>query len=115
MVDNLIGLLETLKVPVIKQGSLAPNEPYPETFITFWGRNEDEHSAYDNETQLAEYDFDVNVYSTSPNTAYTMLESIRQLLKANGYIITTRGFDVQSDEPTHTGRGLDVAYLKTEN
>jgi len=113
MEDNLIALLGTFGYPVIRQGSLAPSESYPDTFFTFWNNDESEHSAYDNDTTSAEYSFDVNVYSTSAATAYSLLDSARDALKANGYIITTRAFDVPSGEITHAGRGLTVAYLKT--
>lgn len=115
MEDTLIGLLSTLKYPVIRQGSLAPDEAYPDTFFTFWNNDETEHSAYDNKTANVDYDFDVNVYSTEPDTAYQLLSQARKLLKENGWIIATRGYDVASDEITHIGRGMEILYLKTEN
>lgn len=115
MEDILIELLSTLKYPVIRQGSLAPDETYPNTFFTFWNNDETEHSAYDNDTVNVDYDFDVNVYSTNPDTAYQLLSQARKLLKENGWIIATRGYDVASDEITHIGRGMEILYLKTEN
>lgn len=115
MEDILIELLSTLKYPVIRQGSLAPDETYPDTFFTFWNNDETEHSAYDNDTINVDYDFDVNVYSTNPDTAYQLLSQARKLLKENGWIIATRGYDVASDEITHIGRGMEILFLKTEN
>lgn len=115
MEDTLIELLSTLKYPVIRQGSLAPDEAYPDTFFTFWNNDETEHSAYDNDTVNVDYDFDVNVYSTNPDTAYQLLSQARKLLKENGWIIATRGYDVASDEITHIGRGMEILFLKTEN
>lgn len=115
MEDILIELLSTLKYPVIRQGSLAPDETYPDTFFTFWNNDETEHSAYDNDTVNVDYDFDVNVYSTNPDTAYQLLSQARKLLKENGWIIATRGYDVASDEITHIGRGMEILFLKTEN
>lgn len=112
--DTLINLLETFNVPVIRQGSLAPDQAYPDTFFTFWNNDESEHSAYDNETANVDYDFDVNVYSTNPGTAYSLIKQSRELLKQNGWIIATRGYDVSSDEITHVGRGMEVLYLNTE-
>ena len=112
--DTLINLLGTFNVPVIRQGSLAPDQAYPDTFFTFWNNDESEHSAYDNETANVDYDFDVNVYSTNPDTAYSLLKQSRELLKRNGWIIATRGYDVSSDEITHVGRGMEVLYLNTE-
>lgn len=112
MEDTLIALLETFKYPVIRQGSLAPDEPYPDTFFTFWCTSEDGESFYDNDAASVSYDYYVNVYSTSPNTVYTLLESARTLLRENGWITVQRGFDIASDEITHTGRGMEVEYLK---
>ncbi len=112
MEDSLISILETLKYPVIRQGSLPPDQAYPATFITFWNRTEDGQSFYDNETASVVYLFDVNVYSTSPDTAYSVLESARTALKAAGWIITERGYDARSDEITHIGRGLRTVYLE---
>ena len=114
MEDSLIELLETFDIPVIRQGSLAEDEAYPDTFFTFWNNDEIEHSAYDNETVLANYDYDVNCYSTDPDTAYSTLREARALLKRNGWIIASMGYDVASDEITHIGRGMNVVYLNTE-
>lgn len=111
MEDNLITLLESFEFPVIRQGSLAPDQKYPETFFTFWNNDETEHSAYDNDTVSVDYNFDVNVYSTSPDLVYSLLEQARTLLKSAGWIIVTRAYDVSSDEITHVGRGMNVIYL----
>lgn len=114
MEDNLVELLATFKYPVMRQGSIGANEEYPETFFTFWCNEETEHSAYDNETFNTDNSFDVNVYSTDPDTAYSLQRQARDLLKTNGWTITSRGYDVPSDEITHTGRGMEVVYLKNE-
>lgn len=115
MEDNLIELLERFGYPVIRQGSLGPNEKYPDTFFTFWNNDETEHSAYDNHTVNADYDYDVNVYSTSPAKAYNLLAQARNILRENGWVSPSRGYDVQSDEVTHVGRGMEITYLKNEN
>lgn len=114
MEDNLIALLESLKYPVIRQGSLAPDQSYPNTFFTYWNNDEVGESFYDNETTSVDYSFDVNVYSTDPNLAYDLLRQARELLKSNGWIITTRGYDVPSDEITHIGRGMEIEFLNFE-
>ena len=115
MEDKLIELLQTICPNVLKQGSLAAGEDYPQKFFTFWNNEEFEQAAYDNNTQFVVYDFDVNAYSTEPEEVYTMIKSARELLKANGWTIQSRGYDVASDEETHTGRGMQVLFLKNEN
>lgn len=108
MEDRLIELLETFGYPVFRQGSLSEDEPYPDTFFTFWCNDEYEAAAYDNETKRVTYDFDVNVYSTDPTTVYSLTSSARALLKKNGFVTPSRGYDVGSDEETHTGRGMNA-------
>ena len=113
--DILIELLERFNYPVIRQGSMDEKEEYPDTFITFWNNAEEEHSAYDNITTSVIYDFDVNTYSSDAAKAYDLLREVRICLKENGFIISGRGHDVASDTTTHTGRGMNVLYLKNEN
>ena len=115
VVDKLIELLETFEYPVIRQGSLGPDEAYPDTFFTFWSPDDSEHSAYDNEEALVEWIFNVNVYSTDVDKTYGLLDEARALLKSAGFTATTRGYDAASDEITHTGRGMVVAFIATEN
>lgn len=111
MEDELIGILESLGYPVYRQGCMLTDEEYPPTFLTFWNNTEYENSAYDNKTAGVVYDYDVNVYSNNPDTVYTMLNIVRDNLKANGFIIPDRGHDVASDYATHSGRGLNTIYL----
>lgn len=114
MEDNLIALLEIYKYPVRRQGSFAPSEAYPDTFITFWNNSEVEESAYDDQTASSVYDYSVNVYSTDPSIPFTLLRQIRADLRANGWTASDRGHDVMSDEMSHVGRGIDVEYLNFE-
>lgn len=114
MEDELIRLLETKKYPVFRQGSLTEKDAYPETFITFWNTEELGESFYDNGVALTSHSFDVNVYSSSPDTAYSLQRELRDMLKENGWTIQSRGYDVASDEPTYIGRGFAVIFLKNE-
>lgn len=112
MKDALIALLETLGYPVFLQGSLAPDEPYPDTFLTFWNGSADDQDHYDNQPINFVWEFDVNVYSTDPEIVNTALLTARTLLRANGWVVGGKGYDAASDEPTHTGRGITVFYLE---
>lgn len=114
MEDALITILSSFNYPVYRQGSLGDN-PYPETFFTFWNSDESEHSAYDNDTASVDFTYMVNVYSTSPSLAYSVLDQARRALKTAGWIIATRGYDAASDEITHIGRGMLIHYLGSEN
>ena len=56
----------------------------------------------------------MNFYSTDPALTYAALEQARIELKKNGFIISGKGYDIGSDEATHTGRGMNVLFLETE-
>ena len=112
MEDKLIELLETLGYPVLRQGSLTEGEEYPDTMITFWENEDLDDNHYDNNPTCVIWDYDVNVYSTDPELVYSTLDSARSLLRDNGFIIARRGYDIMSDIPTQTGRGMNVVYLQ---
>ena len=114
MEDELIQILSSFKLPVIRQGSLAPDEDYPEEFFTFWSNDEEGQSYYDNDLFLSYEDFSVNVYTEDPDRAYELLRQARTNLKANDWIIYRRGYDVASDVITHIGKGMEVMKLKQE-
>ena len=112
MKDLLIELLETFKYPVFLQGAMAEDEVYPDSFFTFWNNSSNDWHPYDNEPSGFVWDFDVNFYSIDPTLVNSMLEDVRTLLKANGFIISGKGYDLASDEPTHTGRGINARIIE---
>lgn len=112
MEDKLIEILETFGYPVVRQGSLGPDEEYPDSFFTFWNNDSPDHAHYDNAEYGTEWDFDVNFYSIDPEKTYQVLADARIKLKQNKWIIPGKGYDVASDEVTHTGRGMRVFYLE---
>lgn len=114
--ENIIEATTPAKdIPIFKQGSLGEDDTYPDTFLTFWENPEAEQSAYDNDTATVVWSFDVNAYSKSPNTVYSLTNALRAAYKADGWQTPDRGHDVASDEITHTGRGISVTYLTTYN
>ena len=112
MTDKLIELLEGHDYPVYRQGSVT--QEYPDSFFTFWNTDSPDHAHYDNETYGISWAFMVNFYSTDPELTYSVLEEARQTLKDAEFIIYGKGYDVNSDEPTHTGRGFTAYFLETK-
>lgn len=115
MENSLIELLESFGYPVMRQGSLAPDESYPNTFFTFWNNDEIGESYYDNDVISINYSFSVSIYSIDPLIAYNLLRQAKTLLKSNGWIVPEFGYDVPSDEITHVGRGMQIEFLNFEN
>lgn len=111
MKELLISLLESFGYPVFQQGSLD-DDPYPESFFTFWNDDSYDGHHYNNCAISTVWSFDVNFYSTDPALVNTVLIKAKTLLKSNKFIISGKGHDVGSDEPTHTGRGINVLYIE---
>lgn len=113
MEDRLITILQQFGFPVFRQGSMNNEDGYPENFFTFWNNESTDHAHYSNDEYGVTWNFDVNFYSSDPVSTYEYLEKARLALKSDGWIITGRGYDVASDEASHTGRGMNALYLET--
>ena len=91
---------------------MSDDEAYPPTLITFWNNDSPDHAHYDNSEYGSAWDYTVFVYSSDPTLVYSVLMDIRTALKNADWIVPSKGFDVASDEPTHTGRAIEVFYLE---
>lgn len=105
-------LTEAFGYPVILQGSLSTEDAYPDSFFTFWNNSTNDDEFYDNTETETIWDFDLNFYSTDPVEVNTILLEAKTLLKAVGFIPDGSGYDVMSDEPTHTGRGINLLFIE---
>ena len=114
MEDLLIQLLETFGYPVRLQGSLLPDEPYPDHFFTYWNDSSDGISFYNNDETAILWQYNVNFYSCDPLLVNSKLIEAKNLLKQNGFLVSGAGYSLASDEPTHTGRGITVLYRQKQ-
>lgn len=113
MKELLISVLETIcPNNVFLQGTLAENEQYPESFITFWTDYTDDNSHYDNAVHSINWSFTVIFYSSNPALVLSKPAEIRTALKAAGFIPQGRGNDTPSDQPSHTGWAMDFIYTE---
>lgn len=112
MKDLLIQTLEPLGYPIFQQGTLNEDDGYPESFFTFWNNDSYDGKHYDNEAINCIWDFDVNFYSSDPALVNTKLIEAKTKLKQQGFVVSGKGYDVASDEPTHTGRGINVLKIE---
>lgn len=110
MEDLLIKILSEFGFPVIRQGSLG-EEKYPADFFTFWNNQSSESGFYDNDSTSEIGDFDVNFYSNNPQNTYDVLQAAKKKLKEKNFIVADSGHDVASDEPSYTGRGINVLFI----
>lgn len=114
MEDLLISTLEALNYPVRLQGSLLPNENYPDNFFTFWNDAADGASFYSNDEHSIIWQYSLNFYSVDPVLVSSKLLEAKKLLKSAGWIVSGAGYSVMSDEPTHTGRGITIRYRQEQ-
>ena len=112
MKELLIETLKPLGYPIRLQGSFKEGEAYPNNFFTFWNNDVSGDEFYDNDEHSFIWDFDLMFYSTDPKLVNEKLLEAKQLLKENGFIVSGKGYDVVSDEPTHTGRGINVLKIE---
>lgn len=110
MKQELISLLSSFKYPVYLQGSLTGS--YPDSFFTIWNDDTNDGAHYDNNAITCIWDFTVYFYSVDPIKVNTVLDEIKRLLRSNGWIVGGKGRDVPTDEPSHTGRSLEVKFIE---
>lgn len=108
--NNLVALLESLGYPAFLQGSLNPDDQYPESFFTFWNFSTPESAFYDDAANRAVWGFWIYFYSVDPLLVEQVPEQARKLLKQNGWILAGKPNDISVDRPTHTGV-IITAYI----
>lgn len=114
MEDLLISTLGALGYPVRLQGSLLPDESYPDSFFTYWNDSADGSSYYSNNEGAILWAYSLNFYSTDPVLVNAKLLEAKALLKGAGFVVSGAGYDVPSDETTHTGRGISLLYRQEQ-
>ena len=112
MEDLLISVLQEIGYPVMLQGSLLPDEPYPDNFFTFWNNSSEDSSFYDNAEHSTIYRYTICFYSISPSLVYSKIREAKAALKSAGFVVHGDGYSVPVDEQTHDGRGIDIFYFK---
>lgn len=111
MEDLLIKIIEeAFGFPMMLQGSLLPEQPYPDNFFTYWNDSTDGTGFYSNDESGILWQYSLNFYSIDPVKVNSIWLEAKPILKAAGFIVTGAGYSVASDEPTHTGRGITVRY-----
>lgn len=114
MKNKLINDLKSLypEYPVILQGSLSEDTPYPDAFFTFW--NYDTVPIfYDDDVKREDWSFWIYFYSNDPELVNTVFKNMQTGLRTLGYFVGG-ATDAQSDEKTHTGRMCSISYIKKE-
>lgn len=108
----LIDTLASFNYPIYLQGTLSDEDSVPPSFFTFFNNSTMDDAFYDNTETETIWDFDLNIYSSDPTVVNSALLEAKPLLKAAGFIVDGKGFDVLSNNPVYTGRGINVLYIE---
>ena len=116
MKDLLISILETFCPDnVYLQGTMNPDDAYPQKFITFFTTSTNDNAFYSNEVVGVDWTFSVMFYSIDPAEVNTIPAQISAALKAAGFIPQGKGNDIMCDSPLHTGWAQDFIYRENIN
>lgn len=107
----LIETLQEFGYPIYLQGSMSKEDAYPDSFFTFWNNDTTDEAFFDNRETETIWDFDLNFYSSNPTLTNSVLLEAKRKLRQAGFIPDGSGYDVVSDEPTHTGRGMNLLFI----
>ena len=108
----LIEILESFDYPVFLQGSLNPDESYPDSFFTFWNFENPESAFYDDNANRCIWGFWVYFYSIDPVKVEQIPEQARKMLKSAGWVVEGKPNDIDVDRPTYTGAFFTVYGLE---
>lgn len=109
---KLVTLLSSFVNPlnIYLQGTLNPDEEYPNEFFTFFITTTELESHYDDNSQRTDLYISVMYYSNNPVDVSQIADKIMPAMKENGFVPTDSGNDIASDVQTHTGWAMDFAY-----
>lgn len=114
--DALLQVLDEYQVkngwPYYLQGSLSDEDAYHPAFFTFMNTETEDARFFDNEETATIWNLELFFYSDDPALVNGIFKTMKPDLKAAGFIVNGQGFDVLSDEPSHTGRGIDITYIE---
>ena len=96
---------------VYQQGTV-PKQNIPDSYITVWNDSSTDNLNVDNSTKAVEYSFTVIHYTKDLGNLYTQTEAIISLLKAKGYVIDGRGFDIESGVEDYSARCIEVTKIE---
>lgn len=112
MIDLLMQTLESTGFSVYLQGSIAPEQDYDESFITYQIIDSPLQDFFDDEPTGTQWKVNVIFYTSRADLLYTVPVDIFKKLTSAGFIPQGKGFNVPSDEPTHNGFGNDYLYFE---
>ena len=110
VLSKITSIFERLGLPYFRQGSLGDDEPYPQSFFTFWNLGTPLQDFADNKENSIVTNYTIYYYTDDPSTIYSKLNEFLGIAKSEGFICSDLGQDASSDVNTHTGRRVNITY-----
>lgn len=102
-------LFEATGFPYWKMHEMPSDTIYPSSFFTYLCESAPFAEFYDNEARAIVWTYAIGFYSDDPHVVNDEMNDFIKSLLSAGWIVDGAGEDVESDEPTHTGRRI-TAY-----
>lgn len=112
VINTFYGTLSSLGFPVYRHGTLGDDEPLPDTYITYMVDGSDDAFPFDNEITYTDWDFAAFIYSRNPQTVQELAVSVRQTLKAAGFIPQGKGIDYPTEEADFSAWTISFRAIK---
>ena len=109
--SELIEILDSFGFPSWLMHTMPADTVYPESFFTFLNIDAPFTAHYDNGPRAVIWSFWIGFYSSDPALVESVPQELARRLMAAGWVMEGMGEDVQTDEPTHTGRRLTAHYI----
>lgn len=116
MENKLVSVLEELELSqefdVILQGTIDPEDGYPDNFFSYWNWETPRDGYYDNRHTKVLWGFQIVAYSTDRNFLIEMTKKAIEKLEENKFIIDSDGEDISSNLKSHTGKMIEVYFIE---
>lgn len=116
MENKLVTLLEGLELEqdfdVILQGTIDPEDGYPDNFFSYWNWETPRDGFYNNKHTKVHWAFQIIAYSTDRNFLIEMTNKAIEELEKNEFIIDSDGEDIASNLQSHTGKMIEVYFIE---
>lgn len=115
--EEIFNIIEATGFPCWKMHEMPADTVYPSSFFTYLCEDAPFSEYYDNKPTAIIWTFAIGFYSDNPHLVNSEMNELIERLLSAGWIVDGAGEDVQSDEPTHTGRRIaayKIDYFESE-
>lgn len=111
--QELLKIFEDMGREYWLMGTMPPDTVYPASFFTFLCESSPYGEYYDNRPCATIWTFGIGFYSNDPLEVESVPKDLISRLVEAGWIVPDgEGEDVQSDEPTHTGKRITARKIE---